>query len=242
MTGQAIEAHPTQVPERRVGGNLPFRSSLSSLAGQYIMAITGLALILFILSHLAGNFLITTTLRNGAPSNTSYQHYEKGDLIAADPSRIAASVVTGIGFLGAGAILRTGLNIQGLTPAASLWLVAALGLAAGGGMYLETVTATGASLIALIVLRRVEDKRRRLMLRRAELRLGNAALRDRIIDELHAISVPVVEVEYQRDFQTNETGLLLDLHLSDENVLTTILARLVAIPELRSLKIQRPVG
>ncbi len=171
-----------------------------------------------------------------------YQRYEKGDLIAADPSRIAASVVTGVGFLGAGAILRTGLNIQGLTTAASLWLVAALGLAAGGGMYLETVTATAASLIALILLRRVEDKRGRLMLRRAELRLGNAALRDRIIDELHAISVPVVEVEYQRDFRTNETGLLLDLHLSDENVLTTILARLEAIPELRSLKIQRPVG
>src|SRR5581483_4505112 len=146
------------------------------------------------------------------------------------------------GFLGAGAILRTGLNIQGLTTAASLWLVAALGLAAGGGMYLETTAATGTSLIALIVLRRVEDKRGRLMLRRAELRLGNAALRDRIMQELHAMSVPVVEVEYQHDFQTNETGLLLDLHLSDENVLTTILARLEAIPELLSLKIQRPVG
>ena len=171
-----------------------------------------------------------------------FQRYEKGDLIATDPSRIAASVVTGVGFLGAGAILRTGLNIQGLTTAASLWLVAALGLAAGGGMYLETAAATGTSLIALIVLRRVEDKRGRLMLRRAELRLGNAALRDRIMQELHAMSVPVVEVEYQHDFQTNETGLLLDLHLSDENVLTTILARLEAIPELLSLKIQRPVG
>jgi putative Mg2+ transporter-C (MgtC) family protein len=171
-----------------------------------------------------------------------YQRYEKGDLIATDPSRIAASVVTGIGFLGAGAILRTGLNIQGLTTAASLWLVAALGLAAGGGMYLETVTATGTSLIALIVLRRVEDKRGHLMLRRAELRLGNAALRDRIIEGLHALDVSVVEVEYQRDFQSNEACLLLDLHLSDENVLTAILARLEAIPELRSLKIQRPIG
>src|ERR1051326_780321 len=110
-----------------------------------------------------------------------YQHYTKEDLVAVDPSRIAASVVTGIGFLGAGAILRTGLNIQGLTTAASLWLGAALGLAAGGGMYLEAATATGTSLIALIVLRRVEDKRGRLMLRRAELRMGNAGLRDRIM-------------------------------------------------------------
>lgn len=55
-----------------------------------------------------------------------FQRFEKGDLIAVDPSRIAASVVVGVGFLGAGAILRTGLSIQGLTTAASLWLVAAL--------------------------------------------------------------------------------------------------------------------
>ncbi len=171
-----------------------------------------------------------------------FQHYEKGDLIATDPSRIAASVVTGVGFLGAGAILRTGLNIQGLTTAASLWLVAALGLAAGGGMYLETVTATSVSLIALIVLRRIEGKHGRLLLRRAELRLGNASVRDRIVEELRTIGVSVVEVEYQRDFQTNESSLLLDLHLSNEKVLTAILARLETIPEVRSLKVQRPIG
>lgn len=171
-----------------------------------------------------------------------FQHYTQGDLIATDPSRIAASVVTGIGFLGAGAILRTGLNIQGLTTAASLWLVAALGLASGGGMYLETATATSASLATLIVLRRVEDKRGNLILRRVELKLSNASLRDRVIDELHAIDVSVVEVEYQRDFQTNETALTLDLHLPDESKLPTILARLEAIPELRNLKILRPNG
>jgi putative Mg2+ transporter-C (MgtC) family protein len=62
---------------------------------------------------------------------TFFQRYEKDDLITVDTSRIAASVVSGIGFLGAGAILRTGLSIQGLTTAASLWLVAALGLASG---------------------------------------------------------------------------------------------------------------
>ncbi len=171
-----------------------------------------------------------------------FQHYANGDLIATDPSRIAASVVTGIGFLGAGAILRTGLNIQGLTTAASLWLVAALGLAAGGGMYLEVTTATVASLVILILLRRIEDKRGRFPLRRAELKLSNATLRGRILEELHTLGVPVVEVEYQRDFQTRESTLLLDLQLPDESVLGTILARLEAIPEMLSLKIQRPTG
>jgi putative Mg2+ transporter-C (MgtC) family protein len=64
---------------------------------------------------------------------TYFQHYAKDDLIAVDTSRIAASVVSGVGFLGAGAILRTGLGVQGLTTAASLWLVASVGLAASCG-------------------------------------------------------------------------------------------------------------
>jgi putative Mg2+ transporter-C (MgtC) family protein len=68
----------------------------------------------------------------------------------ADPSRIAAGVVTGIGFLGAGAIIhREGGLVGGLTTAATIWAVAAIGLAAGIGMY---IIATVASVIVLVVL------------------------------------------------------------------------------------------
>jgi len=59
-----------------------------------------------------------------------------------DPSRIAAQVVSGIGFLGAGSILLRGEVVRGLTTAASLWTVAAIGLAVGGGLYVEAVFAT----------------------------------------------------------------------------------------------------
>ena len=51
----------------------------------------------------------------------------------ADPTRIAAQIVTGIGFLGAGAIIREGLSVRGLTTAATLWVVAAIGMACGAG-------------------------------------------------------------------------------------------------------------
>lgn len=60
----------------------------------------------------------------------------------ADPSRIAAQVISGIGFLGAGTILRTGTNIEGLTTAASLWVCAGIGLATGNGYYLGAVITT----------------------------------------------------------------------------------------------------
>lgn len=66
-----------------------------------------------------------------------------------DPTRIAAQVVSGIGFLGAGTILREGLTIRGLTTAASLWLAAALGLAAGAGLYLVAVVTTAIGLATL---------------------------------------------------------------------------------------------
>ncbi len=74
-----------------------------------------------------------------------------------DAGRIAAQVISGIGFLGAGAILREGSVVRGLTTAASLWVVACVGLAAGGGFYLMAATGTFLVLFALIVLGTIED-------------------------------------------------------------------------------------
>jgi putative Mg2+ transporter-C (MgtC) family protein len=70
-----------------------------------------------------------------------------------DPTRIAAQIVSGIGFLGAGAIIRQGLSERGLTTAATLWLVAAIGMAAGAGWYSAAAIATGGALVTLGPLR-----------------------------------------------------------------------------------------
>lgn len=104
-----------------------------------------------------------------------FQTYRAGDLLMVDPSRIAASVVTGVGFLGGGAILRTGVNVQGLTTAAGLWLVAAIGLSAGAGMYVVSAFSTGLGVVALTVLRRLEHKDDGQLVRRISLTLGSEA-------------------------------------------------------------------
>jgi putative Mg2+ transporter-C (MgtC) family protein len=70
-----------------------------------------------------------------------------------DPTRIAAQIVTGIGFLGAGAIIRQGLSVRGLTTAATLWVVAAIGMAAGAGYYAAAVITTILVLFSLWPLR-----------------------------------------------------------------------------------------
>jgi putative Mg2+ transporter-C (MgtC) family protein len=70
-----------------------------------------------------------------------------------DPTRVAAQIVSGIGFLGAGAIIVRGLSVRGLTTAATLWVVAAIGMAAGTGFYWEAVGTTAIVLISLWPLR-----------------------------------------------------------------------------------------
>jgi putative Mg2+ transporter-C (MgtC) family protein len=71
---------------------------------------------------------------------------------SADPARLAAQVVSGIGFLGAGTILRTGSHIKGLTTAASLWVCAGIGLAIGAGFYLGGVVTAAIVLLSLVAL------------------------------------------------------------------------------------------
>ena len=75
-----------------------------------------------------------------------------------DPSRIAAQVVSGIGFLGAGTILMRGEVVRGLTTAASLWSVAAIGLAVGGGLYVEAVAATLVIVIILAGIKPLDER------------------------------------------------------------------------------------
>jgi putative Mg2+ transporter-C (MgtC) family protein len=93
----------------------------------------------------------------------------KADHVVLDPSRMAAQVVSGIGFLGAGSILLRGEIVRGLTTAASLWSVAAIGLAVGGGLYTGAIAAT---IIILIILAGIKPLERRFITFRQRRRLS----------------------------------------------------------------------
>jgi len=81
-----------------------------------------------------------------------------GPHVILDPSRIAAQVVSGIGFLGAGSIILRNEVVKGLTTAASLWAVAAVGLAAGGGLYVAAIAATAIIMIILAGIKPLEER------------------------------------------------------------------------------------
>jgi putative Mg2+ transporter-C (MgtC) family protein len=84
--------------------------------------------------------------------------YKYADITTMDPTRLGAQVISGIGFLGAGTIMREGLTIRGLTTAASLWAVACLGLAAGGGFYESAIAGTIAIILTLTIFEYLEKR------------------------------------------------------------------------------------
>jgi putative Mg2+ transporter-C (MgtC) family protein len=115
-----------------------------------------------------------------------------------DPGRIAAQVVVGIGFLGAGAIIRLGSNVRGLTTAASIWLISAVGLSIGAGLYMVSLVTVGLALFTLVVLGRAE---RRLM---------------------PQLNIKTIELEFDSDnFPESDVREILrkmNIHLNDMNV------------------------
>jgi putative Mg2+ transporter-C (MgtC) family protein len=148
-------------------------------------------------------------------------------VVRADPTRIAAQIVTGIGFLGAGAIIRQGLSVRGLTTAATLWVVAAVGLAAGAGYYSVAVITTGLVLLALYPLRiiayriliRFRPEDGRLLI---ELPVGQAP--GMVIDEIERLGgrVSSLEVSQEGDRRRLEVDVVLPRHLDAPRVVSRI--------------------
>ncbi len=123
-----------------------------------------------------------------------------GDATNLDPTRIAAQIVSGIGFLGAGAIVHSGTFIRGLTTAASLWATAAIGLAAGAGQPILAVGVTLVVVLSLGPLNRVVTLIRPEEQRMMELRLGLSGLESlgRVSDRLATAAVDLVAVDSRK--------------------------------------------
>ncbi|MBN2643844.1 MAG: MgtC/SapB family protein [Desulfuromonadaceae bacterium] len=85
-----------------------------------------------------------------------YGHLSAEGVIRLDPGRIGAQIITGIGFLGAGVIIKEGITVRGLTTAACLWYVAGVGMAFGMGMFITGALATALALVALMGMKKLE--------------------------------------------------------------------------------------
>jgi putative Mg2+ transporter-C (MgtC) family protein len=155
-----------------------------------------------------------------------------------DPTRVAAQIVTGIGFLGAGAIIRQGISVRGLTTAAGLWVVAAIGMAAGAGYYSAALVATGLVLLGLGPIRWLEGgvliRRMRGGTRVLEVDLHQERAVGPVLDALEGRRVRVNRIELDDDGERRQMRLELDLSGGAPGVeLVDDLARLDEVAAVR---------
>jgi len=143
-----------------------------------------------------------------------------------DQSRIAAQIVTGVGFLGAGAIFRDGAFVSGLTTAAGLWVVASIGMAAGSGSYLLAVIGTAVTLAALYGLRAIDAAvyRRKVTSRgRLEVQIVDVSKLEALLKFIKRVDPDAEQLDFKRTGE-NSGMLVVDCKLSDVAMLSEMLA------------------
>jgi putative Mg2+ transporter-C (MgtC) family protein len=154
-----------------------------------------------------------------------------------DPTRVAAQIVTGIGFLGAGAIIRQGLSVRGLTTAATLWVVAAIGIAAGAGYYSGALITTAIVLLSLYPLRivayrvliRFRPENARLLV---ELPLG--ASPGTVLDEVERAGMQIESVDVSQE--GDRRRLALDVRTPPELNPARVVARIAEVEHVAEVR------
>jgi putative Mg2+ transporter-C (MgtC) family protein len=140
-----------------------------------------------------------------------------------DPGRIAAQIVTGIGFLGAGVILKEGFTVVGLTTAACLWISAAIGMASGAGLYFIAISTTVLALFSLVLLRWLERYYRKDIYRQLEVTFSNKADIKQVIDVVKDDNTTITSLDLERNYDTLITTARLSLrffHKGDAGMLS----------------------
>lgn len=153
--------------------------------------------------------------------------------LRADPGRIAAGAITGVGFIGAGVVLRTGFSIQGLTTAATIWMVSAIGLAVGEGLYLAGIVTTGITMFALVVLRKVESRMPKLYSRVLTIVTGDNVEEDDIIAVLTKHDVHISNVDYEQCSISETTTYNYAVSFYNKKLIKSILGELSSLADVK---------
>ncbi len=161
-----------------------------------------------------------------------------------DPARLAAQVVSGVGFLGAGAILHYGANIRGLTTAATIWTMAIVGLAVGAGYFLAGGVVTGFLFITLTVLDKIEDLLFHsrwivpITLWVKEENVDLVKLRN-LFQKKH---LKLLSISEELNLETNETTINLEFSCRREILLIEIQKQLMDLPGLYKIYLGKTIG
>lgn len=168
-----------------------------------------------------------------------FSEFMEEENVRADPARLAAQVVSGIGFLGAGTILRQGFTVSGLTTAASLWVVAGIGLAVGAGYMFGATLTTVLALVSLELLNRLE----RLLVRRHRLKNIVVCVRDEpgkmgeIASRLGEVGASIRKVTIDEgDLEDDWIYISFTVRLSEEISTPQVLEEVRRVPGVKEVR------
>jgi putative Mg2+ transporter-C (MgtC) family protein len=170
-----------------------------------------------------------------------FQSYSEPRVVEIDASRIAASVVSGIGFLAGGVILKSGATVQGLTTAASLWLATAVGLTSGAGMPIEAggIALMGVSTLAL--LRRFEEKKERFVHRKVVVVVNDEPDATAVLLGLMSdLGVRVSGFDYERQIDDHRITMKFEAHIPVKTGADAFIRTLEAHAGVRHVRVKLP--
>lgn len=156
-----------------------------------------------------------------------------------DPSRVAAQVVTGIGFLGAGAIIREKASIRGLTTAACLWVASAVGVACGLGLYSVSAVVTLVAIGSLLLLKKVEGGLRRDTYNAVKVwSMDLEGQMPRIEKLLEGFNLQMLNACVEHDLENQEIFLEFEIKLTDRHVAYRMIDGIIAIEGIRKVRLE----
>jgi putative Mg2+ transporter-C (MgtC) family protein len=172
----------------------------------------------------------------------SEAYYSQGaahpEFARVDPTRIAAGAMTGIGFLGAGVILKTGYSIQGLTTAASIWILSAIGLAVGAGQYVAGITGFIITFLSLWVLRILETRIPRLSYQHITIVSDDSGDEKTIREAFGKRGFTILRMDYDLEFEKKEKSYLLTVANKAPVAIQEIIEDLEALPFIKKMTIR----
>lgn len=162
------------------------------------------------------------------------------DFANGDPGRIAAQIITGIGFLGAGAIIQTRGSVRGLTTAAAIWTSAITGMCVGAGMYMLSVGLTLVTLIVLVLFDRVEESHTLSgEIKRLIVEFDTATVN---VDDVKSIlkdnKLFLINVSFEKNYEQNTSVYTFNVHMNSTRTYDEVLNQIYLIGGVKSISIQ----
>jgi len=171
---------------------------------------------------------------------SEYYHYLSlfdPSYVRADPGRIAAGAITGIGFIGAGVIVKMGFNVQGLTTAACLWIVSIIGLSIGSGLYALGTMGFVITYLALWLLRQWEDRMPGLSYKFVTVVMHGVGDEESITSVIQKCGAVIGRINYGRNMENKESSYNISISFKGESCPRRILDEISSLQNVKRVAI-----